>query len=76
MGLAGAMLVLYQPAIGLPLPVSLADWAALAGGASFALNNIMLRKLPPQVRPFGLFACLPVLCCYVAWILGRLAIRG
>jgi drug/metabolite transporter (DMT)-like permease len=72
MGLAGAMLVLYQPAIGLPLPVSLADWAALAGGASFALNNIMLRKLhttSEAVRAFCMFAGAMLLCGVIAAVL-------
>lgn len=45
LGLAGAMIVLYQPAIGLPLPHGLADWVALFGGFTFALNNVMLRRL-------------------------------
>ncbi len=44
-GFAGAMLVLYEPGMGLPLPRSLADWMAIAGGAAFALNNVVLRKL-------------------------------
>jgi drug/metabolite transporter (DMT)-like permease len=44
-GLAGAMLVLYEPGMGLPLPRSLPDWMAIAGGAAFALNNVVLRRL-------------------------------
>lgn len=45
LGLAGAMIVLYQPSIGVPLPHDLADWVALFGGFCFAVNNIMLRRL-------------------------------
>ena len=45
LGLTGAVIVLYQPAIGVPLPHDLADWVALAGGFFFAVNNIMLRRL-------------------------------
>jgi drug/metabolite transporter (DMT)-like permease len=45
LGLIGAMIVLYQPSIGLPLPRSLPDWVAIVGGMSFALNNVMLRRL-------------------------------
>ncbi len=44
-GLAGAMLVLHEPGMGLPLPRSLADWLAIAGGMAFALNNVALRRL-------------------------------
>lgn len=42
--LAGAMLVLYEPGIGLPVPGSAGDWLGLAGGMFFALNNVMLRQ--------------------------------
>lgn len=45
LGLTGAMIVLYQPAAGAPLPHDLADWMALSGGFCFAVNNIMLRRL-------------------------------
>ncbi len=44
-GFVGAMLVLYEPGMGLPLPRSLPDWMAIVGGAAFALNNVLLRKL-------------------------------
>ena len=48
LGLAGAAIVLW-PAdasglAGLPVPRSLADWLGVAGGFSFALNNVMLRR--------------------------------
>lgn len=45
LGLTGAVIVLYQPAIGVPLPHDLADWVALLGGFSFAISNVMLRRL-------------------------------
>lgn len=72
LGLAGAVLVLYQPTLGFPLPASGSDWAALAGGASFALNNIMLRKLHTNseaVRALCMFGGAMVLCGLVAAIL-------
>ncbi|MBB5390372.1 MULTISPECIES: DMT family transporter [unclassified Herbaspirillum] len=45
LGLAGAVIVLYQPRLGLPLPRSLPDWLALLGGMCFAVNNVLLRRL-------------------------------
>ena len=45
LGLGGAMIVLYQPEAGLPLPRGLSDWAAILGGFTFAWNNVMLRRL-------------------------------
>jgi drug/metabolite transporter (DMT)-like permease len=43
-GLLGAMLVLWQPSLGVPIPSSLSDWLGIAGGFAFALNNVSLRK--------------------------------
>ena len=44
LALAGAAIVLWPDGGGLPLPGSLSDWLAIAGGMSFALNNVMLRR--------------------------------
>ncbi len=44
LALAGALIVLWPAAGGLPLPRSPADWLGLAGGAFFALDNVMLRR--------------------------------
>jgi drug/metabolite transporter (DMT)-like permease len=43
-GLLGAMLVLWQPSMGVPIPASVSDWLGIAGGFFFALNNVSLRK--------------------------------
>ncbi|KAF1044466.1 MAG: hypothetical protein GAK35_01773 [Herbaspirillum frisingense] len=45
LGLGGAVIVLYQPRLGLPLPQTLPDWMAVLGGLSFAVNNVLLRRL-------------------------------
>jgi drug/metabolite transporter (DMT)-like permease len=44
MALSGALIVLKPPGGGWPLPQTLADALAIAGGFSFALNNVMLRR--------------------------------
>ncbi len=59
LALMGAVLVLGQGQQGFPLPQSLVDWLAILGGASFALNNVMLRKFadaPENTRAFAMFA--------------------
>jgi len=43
LALAGALVVLWPEAGGWPLPRQLSDWLGVAGGFSFALNNVMLR---------------------------------
>ena len=45
LALLGVSLVLKTPDSDWPLPASLADGLAIAGGACFALTNILLRKL-------------------------------
>ncbi len=45
LALTGVVIVLKTPDAAWPVPESLADWLALMGGFSFALTNILLRKL-------------------------------
>ena len=68
LGAAGAAIVLWPSgtpasaggwAESLPLPVTLADWLGLIGGASFAFNNVMLRReaaRPEEGRALAMFA--------------------
>lgn len=44
LSLTGAATMLWQPAIGLPLPQHLADWLGLLAGAGFALFNVLSRR--------------------------------
>jgi drug/metabolite transporter (DMT)-like permease len=52
LAIAGVAIVLKTPETPWPVPHSLADWLALVGGISFALNNIFLRRLR-DVDPAG-----------------------
>jgi len=58
LGLAGVAAVLHTPGSGWPWPRSAPDWLALAGGASFALTNVLLRRLEPaaaEARVLAMF---------------------
>jgi drug/metabolite transporter (DMT)-like permease len=44
LALGGALIVLWPAEGGWPWPRQAADWLGLAGGVSFALNNVMLRR--------------------------------
>jgi drug/metabolite transporter (DMT)-like permease len=44
LALGGALVVLWPAEGGWPLPRHMSDWLGLIGGASFALNNVMLRR--------------------------------
>ncbi len=43
--MSGAVVMLWEPRVGYPLPGSRADWLALVSGFSFALANVEIRKL-------------------------------
>jgi drug/metabolite transporter (DMT)-like permease len=59
LALAGVVVVLQAPGTSWPVPRSLADGLALLGGFSFALTNILLRRLqavPAETRVGAMFA--------------------
>ncbi len=66
----GVVIVLKTPESPWPLPESLADWLAILGGFSFALTNVLLRKLnqkPESSRILAMFAGGTVMAVAVAW---------
>lgn len=58
LALAGVATVLHAPGAGLPWPRDLPDLLAIAGGFSFALTNVLLRRLhavPTESRVLAMF---------------------
>lgn len=58
MALAGVAIVLDTGGVGIPWPSGLPDGLALVGGFSFALTNVLLRKLndtPAESRVLAMF---------------------
>ena len=58
LALVGVIIVLKSPESPWPVPNSLADWLALAGGLSFAVTNVLLRKhgnTPSESRMLAMF---------------------
>ncbi len=43
--LAGALVILWDDALGLPWPQVAADWLALSSGFTFALSNVLVRHM-------------------------------
>ena len=59
LSLAGAIVMLWQPQIGLPLPRSGAEWLGLVSGFLFALANVLIRKahyLTIEAKSMAVFA--------------------
>lgn len=79
LALAGAAIVLKPAGAGWPLPASLPDWLGIAGGFSFALNNVMLRReahQPPEARALAMFAGGAAVSAVLALVLGALGAAG
>jgi drug/metabolite transporter (DMT)-like permease len=58
LALVGVLIVLKSPTSSWPVPDSIADWLALAGGLFFALTNVLLRKhgsTPSESRMLAMF---------------------
>jgi drug/metabolite transporter (DMT)-like permease len=59
LSLAGAVVMLWQPSLGLPLPQNGAEWIGLAAGFLFAFANVLIRKakaLSIEVKSMAVFA--------------------
>jgi drug/metabolite transporter (DMT)-like permease len=54
--LAGAVIMLWQPEAGWPLPRSMAEWLGLSAGVSFALSNVLARKARGIAIPLKVLA--------------------
>lgn len=71
MALAGAGVMLWNPAVGAPLPQDAAEWMALTAGVAFAASNVLSRRLaavPDAVRACAVFAgCSVVGLAATAW---------
>jgi drug/metabolite transporter (DMT)-like permease len=42
---SGAIIMLWNEEVGLPMPADTADWLAVSSGFAFALSNVYVRKL-------------------------------
>jgi drug/metabolite transporter (DMT)-like permease len=43
--MSGALIMLWNPATGIPWPHSVADWMALSSGFAFAVSNVLVRQM-------------------------------
>lgn len=59
LSLAGAVFMLWQPSLDMPLPQKGAEWLGLAAGFLFAFANVLIRKahdLSIEVKSMAVFA--------------------
>ena len=72
--LAGAAVMLWNPALGMPWPRDWAEWLGLASGVTFALANVLIRKTGEMeigVRSFYICAACVLIGLAAALALGQ-----
>ena len=68
--LVGAIVMLWRPELGWPVPRTAADWFGLTSGMAFALNNVLSRRLGDcGIGAKSLASCLGVLAMTGVWLL-------
>jgi drug/metabolite transporter (DMT)-like permease len=58
LSLSGAMVMLWKPELGLPVPQNLSEWLGLSAGMGFALSNVVSRRaahLSVQMKSYSLW---------------------
>ena len=58
MSMCGAMIMLWKPGLGTPLPTTVAEWVGLSAGMGFALSNVVSRRashLSIEAKSFSLW---------------------
>jgi drug/metabolite transporter (DMT)-like permease len=59
MSFTGALVMLWQPSLGAPLPRNSAEWLALSAGLFFALSNVLSRRgkaVPVNLKSLAVWA--------------------
>ena len=55
---SGAVIMLWRPQLGLPLPGNMAEWIGLSAGMGFALSNVVSRRaahLSAEVKSYSVW---------------------
>ncbi len=58
LSLCGALVMLWEPNLGMPLPQNLSEWLGLSAGMGFALSNVTSRRaafLSVEMKSFSLW---------------------
>lgn len=58
LSLSGAMVMLWQPSLGVPWPQNISEWLGLSAGMSFALSNVTSRRaahLSVEAKSFSIW---------------------
>ena len=59
LSLTGAIIMLWKPSLGFPMPKNLSEWLGLSAGMSFAFSNVISRRtshLSVEAKSFSVWA--------------------
>ncbi len=76
LSLGGAVVMLWAPQLGLPVPQNISEWLGLSAGMGFALSNVVSRRsahLSVGVKSFSLWLGTLLLTLPFLWLQGGLA---
>ncbi|WP_018410663.1 DMT family transporter [Methyloversatilis thermotolerans] len=74
LSLGGAMVMLWQPALGLPWPQGRAEWLGLMAGVCFAAVNVMVRRtahIAIEQKVMAVFLGVVAVAPVAAWLRGE-----
>lgn len=74
LSMAGAIVMLWQPALGFPWPACGAEWMGLGAGFCFALANVLVRRtahIEIEHKVMAVFAGVVLMAPAVAWLRGE-----
>jgi len=77
LAIIGALVMLWDPVIGLPWPSAPGDWLAVSSGFAFALSNVMTRQLQQvsvQIKTFTSWTGVMVIAMTMLLLSGTVAL--
>ncbi len=78
LSLGGALIMLWSPQLGLPLPQNVSEWLGLSAGMGFALSNVTSRRashLSVETKSFSLWLGTAALTLPLLWWQGNLSMQ-
>lgn len=79
LSLAGAFIMLWEPALGMPFPQNSSEWTGLSAGIGFALSNVVSRRatnLSVETKTFSIWLGTAMLTAPLLWWQGGWTVQG
>ncbi|HEY0665606.1 MAG TPA: DMT family transporter [Gallionella sp.] len=71
----GAVIMLWEPSLGLPLPQNFAEWIGMSAGLAFAFSNVVSRRanhMSVEAKSYGVWFGTVLLTAPLLWMQGGL----